>query len=254
MDLIVDDAHLGTPEAEWTSSVCLTTLAPLRPLHPRRVVVVAPHPDDEILGTGGLLQTFIHQRIPIEIIAVTDGEASHPDSLFAGKTELGSIRTDESVEALRRIGCPDAVVRRLGLPDGHVGEHFDSLAKMLDEVLFPDDLCLAPWLHDGHPDHDACGEVVASIAGSTGTAVLSYLVWTWHWADPKSGGDLPWANCRRFELTRRMAARKRWATGAFPSQTRRPDGDRNVTAVLPPSVLRRFWRPFEVFVDGVAEQ
>jgi LmbE family N-acetylglucosaminyl deacetylase len=232
----------------------LDQLAPLRSLHPRRVIVVAPHPDDEILGAGGLLHIFGHKRVPVEIIAVTDGEASHPESPSTDKTELRSIRARESAEALKRIGCLDVHVRQLHLPDGHVESHIDRLSEVLEAILFPDDLCLTPWRHDGHPDHDACGAAATRATKSTGTQMLSYLVWTWHWADPTADEDLPWERCRRVELTRRMAARKRWATGAFPSQTRSPNDGLTAPPVLPSHVLRRFWRPFEVFIERELDQ
>jgi LmbE family N-acetylglucosaminyl deacetylase len=254
MNLIVDDIHLGTPERDWTSCLRMAEMAPLRPLHPHRVVVVAPHPDDEIFGAAGLLQGFLPQRVPIEIISVTDGEASHPDSAAICRTDLRSIRAHERDEALRRIGCLNPVIRQLGLPDGRVQDHIDQLSEMLDEILRPDDLCLTPWCHDGHPDHDACGDVAARIAHSNGADLLAYLVWAWHWADPNANADLPWDNCRRLDLSRRVAARKRWSTGAFPSQTHLPSTGGRATPVIPPAILRRFWRTFEVFVDGESDR
>jgi hypothetical protein len=76
--------------------------------------------------------------------------------------------------------------------------------------------------------------------------MLEYLVWAWHWADP-DGADLPWPDCRRFCLTRGEAASKRWAMLAFRSQlgSFRPD----LPPVLPPPVLARFRRPYEVYVS-----
>ena len=53
-----------------------------------------------------------------------------------------------------------------------------------------------------------------AVTESVGAQFLGYLVWAWHWADPRHT-DLPWADCRRFDFDRRTAARKRWATGAF---------------------------------------
>jgi hypothetical protein len=86
-----------------------------------------------------------------------------------------------------------------------------------------------------------------AVSRSVGCRQLSYLIWAWHWADPM-GTDIPWDRCRRLELTRRATARKRWATEAFRSQTEGTD-PADDGAILPPAVLRRFWRRFEVFVD-----
>ena len=55
MELIVDDHHPGTDERTWLGTSRLTELPRLSEWRPRRLVVVAPHPDDEVLGAGGLL-------------------------------------------------------------------------------------------------------------------------------------------------------------------------------------------------------
>jgi LmbE family N-acetylglucosaminyl deacetylase len=247
MDLVVDENRLGPTEEEWTASPYLRGLPSLGTLHPRRVIVVAPHPDDEVFGAAGLVQSLRARRIPVEVIAVSDGEGSHPLAVMQGM-DLRSMRRDESEQALQRLGWSTPEVTRLGLPDGRIGQHLDSLTASLHAALYPDDLCLAPWRHDGHPDHDACGEAALVVTRSIGAQLLGYLVWAWHWADPQ-GTDLPWAACRRFDFDRRTAARKRWATRAFVSQTQPLGPDRRGAALLPPSVIRRFWRLYEVFVD-----
>ena len=43
-----------------------------------RVCIVAPHPDDEILGCGGLMQRLDKLGYKIVLFAVTNGTASHP--------------------------------------------------------------------------------------------------------------------------------------------------------------------------------
>ena len=246
MELVVDEDRTGTPEAEWAASRQLWALPELGTVRPRRVVVVAPHPDDEIFGAAGLMQSLLSRGFPLEVIAVSDGEASHP--LAAGQgIDLRAIRRQETAEALRRLGWRRPTVTRLGLPDGQISRNAHRLAASLRARLRPGDLCLAPWWHDRHPDHDACGRATLGVTESVGAQFLGYLVWAWHWADP-GGTDLPWADCRRFDFDRRTAARKRWATGAFVSQTRPLGPDRQAVPLLPAAVLRRFWRPYEVFV------
>ena len=246
--LIVDREHSGPIESEWASSPRLRDLPPLGELHVRRLVVVTPHPDDEVLGAGGLIQKALDEGVLIEVIAVTDGESSHPHSGVAATLDLPDIRARESETALRRLGWDRPAITRLGLPDGGVADHRAQLDTALKDILLPDDLCVAPWRLDGHPDHDACGESAMNAAGSVGAKSLSFLVWTWHWADP-FGLDVPWDSCRRLEMSRRARARKRWATLAFESQISALGPDEADAAILPTNVLRRFWRSFEVFVE-----
>jgi LmbE family N-acetylglucosaminyl deacetylase len=247
MELVVDQSHLGTSEAAWAASVGLRQLPAVVLAQPRRLVVVAPHPDDEIFGAAGLMQVMRARRIPVEIIAVTDGEASHPIAA-AGGFDLRTTRLTESASAQQRLGWRAPTVTRLGLPDGQVGRHADRLRSVLEATLSPEDLCVAPWWHDGHPDHDACGTAARLAARSVGAQMLGYLVWAWHWAQPDRS-DLPWEDCRRLDFGRRVAARKRWATGAFVSQTRSLGPDHGDAPLLPPPLLRRFWRRYEVFID-----
>jgi LmbE family N-acetylglucosaminyl deacetylase len=246
--LIVDQEHMGPREGAWVSSPRLNDLQPLGELHARRLVVVTPHPDDEVLGAGGLIQKALEEGVLVEVIAVTDGESSHPHSGVAATLDLPAMRAHESETALRRLGWDRPAITRLGLPDGRVAENRDRLDLALSDILLPDDLCVAPWRLDGHPDHDACGESALSAATSVGAKSLSFLVWTWHWADPR-GSDVPWQSCRRLDMSRRVQARKRWSTLAFESQISALGPDEADAAILPTPVLRRFWRPFEVFVD-----
>jgi LmbE family N-acetylglucosaminyl deacetylase len=251
VELIVDRTHLGTPESTWQASGRLDALPLLDVGHPRTVVVVAPHPDDEVLGAGGLLQRLVGLADEVEVLAVTDGEGSHPRGTAETAARLADIRPRESLLALRRLCYPAPKVTRLGLPDGRVDRYEDRLAEVLEDRAHEGDLLLAPWASDGHPDHDACGRVTSGVAEEQGVRVLSYLIWAWHWADPY-GEDLPWDRCRRFDLDSSAVDRKRWAIQAFRSQIRPLGADGDEDPVLPPAVLSRFQRWVEVFVEGPA--
>jgi LmbE family N-acetylglucosaminyl deacetylase len=251
MTLIVDDAHVGTPADVWKSAAPVVHAAPLQLGRPRKVVLVAPHPDDEVLGAGGLIQELVADGIPLHVVAVTDGEASHPRSAVARDLDLPAVRSAEAQSALRRLGWLEPRMTRLGIPDGAVAENIDTLADALSDLLSPDDVCVAPWRRDGHPDHDACGEAAAITVDEVHAVGLSYLVWAWHWAHPE-GPEIPWSTSRRFDLTPRRAARKRWATGAFRSQIRPLGAAPEDAAVLPAPVLRRHWQNYEIYLDSRA--
>jgi LmbE family N-acetylglucosaminyl deacetylase len=248
VELIVDQDHLGRSEAQWESLNLRRTLAPLGEFNAERLIVVAPHPDDEVLGAGGLIQVALARDIPLEIIAVTDGEASHPSSKVTTARELADLRSRESEVALGRLGWGKPIVTRLHLPDGKVQSHRKELKELLTERVRFGDVCVAPWRRDGHPDHDACGEEALAVSHDVNATVLEYLVWAWHWADP-TGNDIPWASCQRLDLSRAFSARKRWSTAAFESQLLPRGPDSADAPVLPPLVMRRFWRDYEVYVN-----
>jgi len=247
MVLTVDAEHLGTSERRWRRSGRLRQLRPLEIGRPHRVAVVAPHPDDEVLGAGGLIRRLVLGGADVRIVAVTDGEASHPGT----PDGMGARRHGESLTALRRLGAGATMVTSLGIPDGHVGDHLEELLPALEHQLRGADLALAPWRHDGHPDHDACGVATARVTAGTDTRRLDYLVWAWHWSDPWSD-DIPWKDCRRLDLDPVTHARKWWSTRAYRSQIRPSRAPAPAPPVLPRAVLARLRRNVEVFVDGGA--
>jgi LmbE family N-acetylglucosaminyl deacetylase len=196
------------------------------------------------------MQAMASAGVDVVVVAVTDGEASHPRARASGR-DLALVRTDESRRALERLGCGSARVDRLHIADGRVGEHAALVTDFLVHHLGPDDLCLVPWRSDGHPDHDATSLAAAAAAHVAGAPILEYLVWAWHWAGPQSA-EVPWSRCRRLNLSRRQAARKRWASYAFRSQIRPMGSDHDGKPLLSDRVLRRFWRPFEVYIEAKA--
>jgi LmbE family N-acetylglucosaminyl deacetylase len=111
------------------------------------VVVVAPHPDDEVLGASALLTSD-----PVIVVYVTDGVP--PD---APDPTLAATRLAEAREAHRILGARIDDVVRFGVGDQRVTEAVDSVASRLDELVRerrPRDVYL-PAYQRGHPDHDA---------------------------------------------------------------------------------------------------
>lgn len=141
-----------------------------------RVAVVAPHPDDEVFAVGGAMVCLARRGCPIEIVAVTDGEASHASSSRITPAELRVVREEESWAAYRLLGLSPAI-HRLGLPDSRVTDCADALRIHLRERLAGVALVLAPIETDGHPDHDVVGAVTAEVARDLGVRLVRYAVW-----------------------------------------------------------------------------
>ncbi|MEZ5409200.1 MAG: PIG-L family deacetylase [Acidimicrobiales bacterium] len=142
-----------------------------------RVVVVAPHPDDESLACGMLLAAAAAGRIEIRVIAVTDGEAAYPG---LDPAALAALRRAEQEAALAELGVAASALSRLGLPDGAVADHTDELAAAIAPHLERRTLLVAPSIHDWHPDHEACGLAATGAAAGTDGPVWSSLFWAHH--------------------------------------------------------------------------
>ncbi|QEI07469.1 PIG-L family deacetylase [Pigmentiphaga aceris] len=243
----------GTSDADWAASQSLSGIAaaPLEALVPpgARAVIVAPHPDDEILGTGGLLRKLMAAGNPCLLIAVTDGGGSHPESSDWPVARLTATRRDETQEALRRLrvdcsGSPVEVLR-LGLPDGGLRGQEDALTAALLAQLAPGDVVFATWDQDGHPDHEVVGRSAGRAAAQCGAALIQVPIWAWHWALPEDA-RMPWATARRLELNAADVAAKAHALQAFTSQIT-PDASTGRGPILPDWALTRMLRPFEVY-------
>ena len=235
----------GTPEALWAAWPGWAGLDRLDLGGPRRVLVVAAHPDDEVLGVGGTIASLAAAGARLRLVAVTDGEASHPGSSSPVARDLARIRSAETLAALAALGAEHAEVVRLGLPDTGVGQHEEELVRRLGGLARDVDLCLAPWSGDVHADHEAAGRAAVAAGLLTGVPVLQYPVWTWHWARP---GDprVPWQRAARLPLDPEARARKRAALDCFASQLLPIGAEPADLAVLPPEEIAHFLRDHEV--------
>jgi LmbE family N-acetylglucosaminyl deacetylase len=228
----------GTPEEVWDSWPELPRLPAVKPAAWPSAVVVAAHPDDEVLGVGGTMAILAAAGARLRLIAVTDGEASHPG---ADPAVIARTRIEESAAALDTLGAADAEVIRLRFPDTGLAGCEDELSAALREQCAGFAVCLAPWEGDAHADHEAAGRAARRV----GLNVLSYPIWMWHWAEP---GDtrVPWRRACRIPLPPGVAARKQQAIGAFTSQlTGRGPG---MDPVLPVGIVAHFIRRQEVLL------
>jgi LmbE family N-acetylglucosaminyl deacetylase len=222
-----------TSESEWLGAL---RFAPRWQPELKRTVVMAPHPDDEVLGAGGLIADRRRKNLPVLVIAVTDGEAAYP-----GTSGLGSLRQTEQEEALARLGLASRDILRLGLPDGHVSSHEESLVRDLQSILTRDTVLIAPWKFDPHPDHEACGRAALRAAQISGQRLVSYVFWTWH----RHRADALLAfHPQRFDLDPGLCAAKASALAEYRSQLAWETGE----PILPDFLLAPARRTFETFI------
>lgn len=250
LDTITDN---GTSLHAWNTSLRLAKVRAItcEELVPQRarVVIIAPHPDDEVLGCGGLLQLLAHRQTPILLVSVTAGGASHPGSTRWSEHRLSIVRPQESAEALRRLGLPLNELKWLhaGLPDSAVAAHEEELQQLLRNHLRPGDEIFTTWREDGHCDHEAVARAALTVAGEIGANVHEVPIWAWHWARPDDP-RIPWERARKLHLDRWTQARKRHAIQAFASQIH-ADAESGLAPVLAPQTLARLQQASElVFV------
>ncbi|MCI4657253.1 PIG-L family deacetylase [Cryobacterium zhongshanensis] len=255
----------GTAEQAWADTPWITNAVRLELDDLARLIVVAAHPDDETLGAGGLIAGATRRGIPVDVLVLSDGEASHPASQTHTRERLSRVRRTEVTDAVAHL-APSARLHFAGLPDGDLAENREAGARALASVLGAPPSgaeaetggattgiwIVAPWRDDGHPDHTLAGDVAAAGAAWAGARLLEYPIWAWHWSTPD--GEWPLDLIRRFELGSEDHVRKSQALALHRSQVR-PLSDRpGDEAVVPPEMAAHFARGFEIFVDRTAAE
>ncbi|MEP6632968.1 MAG: PIG-L family deacetylase [Luteimonas sp.] len=212
--------------------------------HATRVVIVSPHPDDEVLGCGGLMAMLAETGIPVIVLSVTDGERCYPSDI-AGFEHMRRVRRDELLEASGILGITGDGLRFFGIPDSDAASHLTRMADLIQPVLAPNDIVFAPWRFDGHPDHEAVYRATTIAAAVVGCQVVEYPIWGWHWANPHQMEALS-APPVSLPISKAAQARKRAAIACFRSQWDEAHAP-NAQPILPPAVLVRFARDKELF-------
>ncbi|UZE95133.1 PIG-L deacetylase family protein [Alkalimarinus alittae] len=134
----------------------------------KKVVVLAPHPDDEVFGCGGTLNQMANAGADITVLIVTDGvlrsEHTHqntPAAIAEFKAQAKK-RHDESIKAAKTLNYPAPIF--LGLQDGELlqnGNLANDIKKHLANT--PYDLLLAPSIWEMHRDHRAVAQAALTL-------------------------------------------------------------------------------------------
>lgn len=259
------DPSAPIPAGDWLR-LALATLR--RTADPRAVtggpaLILAPHPDDESLGCGGLVAALCAAGAAPVVVVLTDGAGSHPGSLLFPPTRLAALRHAEAGRAAAALGLPEARLHRLGLPDGRLAAHEAEAVGRIIALLGAErpGTVIATWRHDPHPDHAAAAAIGARVATALGPPaprVLGYPVWGWGFAQP-----LPRGPCQGaappllappprgvvLEIGPHLAAAKGRAVAAHASQVTRLVPDVGEAFTLPAELLALAARPFELFLE-----
>jgi len=205
-----------------------------------RIVVVAPHPDDEVLAAGGLMRWAAEHGREVLILAVTDGEASHPASSRISRSELRRRRAVERREALVRLGIPETDVVRLQVEDFDCARFVPEIGRRLRALLRAEDTVISPTTTDRHPDHVAVAEAV--VIATSGSRVERWEAPTW--ALVHETAEAP---DRALALDAPAWDAKRHAVAAYRSQLESLGPDASDGPVVHPQELAAMLRPIEGF-------
>ncbi len=155
------------PDARNSLAISLLLTAPDRPPRPidhfdaRRVVVLAPHADDESIGCGGVIALHARAGAQVRVAVMTDGALGDrrfartdlpPAARALMRAELIRTRRDETIDACKALGAPNPVF--FDAPDGALAPNpalVERLGSLLDACK--PELIYLPFLMDQHEDH-----------------------------------------------------------------------------------------------------
>jgi LmbE family N-acetylglucosaminyl deacetylase len=195
-----------------------------------RLLVFAPHPDDESLACGILLQRAVEAGAATSVVYITDGENNPwPQRWLSRRWRLNAadrqkwakLRRQEAVAALRLLGVPPEDARFLGWPDQGLARLFQADSALVEARLryliqdwSPTDV-VAPDKADRHTDHSAVGVLLNALLAHRTSAFGDVRLWSYI-VHGRDAGFL--RDCATIPQTPSQAETKHHAIGCHQTQ------------------------------------
>jgi LmbE family N-acetylglucosaminyl deacetylase len=151
-----------------------------------RVVVFAPHPDDETLGCGGTIAKKLAVGYEVIIVVMTDGRFLLLKSFGIdddpSPEQVKEIRRGEVLRATKILGVPEKNIVFLDFVDGTLKENEEIVEEKVAAILekhVPSEVYF-PFERDGHPDHQATNRIVRRAVKTLGIKPIMYCYTIMH--------------------------------------------------------------------------
>ena len=146
----------------------------------KKVIVFAPHPDDETWGCGGTIAKKISEGYEVLVVVMTDGRYAFlymlGIDLDPTPEELKEIRKEEVKRATKILGVPEENLIFLDFVDGTLENEEEKVEERVTEILRknrPVEVYL-PYKNDAHPDHRAAYRIVTNSIRKLGISAAAY--------------------------------------------------------------------------------
>lgn len=207
-----------------------------------QILILAPHPDDEVFGCGGLIVRLVNEGTIPHVIVLTGGGGSHRGCCSTLEVDIISARRELTHKAMAILGLPKSNLHELDFTDGHIshGNPDEQLKlKLLIGEINPDVILV---LHhgEGWPDHISARDLGFELADKH-TAVYEYCVWMWYYHQK----NLDWKNAYVLKMTEAEHKKKLEAIKTYHSALA-PCGKPWV-GVLPELFVKANSRDMELF-------
>ena len=140
-----------------------------------KIVVFAPHPDDELVGAGSMLK-WKEEGHDIHIIYITDGRAAYryerargelfesEETMNTTEDELAEIRMKEIDDVIEFLEIPNENIHKFKIPDQDAKNHIKEGIELSKTLIKDADRIVLPSNNNSHEDHQATYEIVVGAA------------------------------------------------------------------------------------------
>lgn len=146
-----------------------------------KIVVIAPHPDDEVMGCAGLIQALVERGTPPHVIILTGGEGSHRPCCKISEDRIITERRHFALSTAALLGIPKSNIHFLAYPDEHIAFECSEtkVLKELIEKLSPEAILVPHW-GEVMPDHIQTAEIIKNLMINKNVSIYEYCVWMWY--------------------------------------------------------------------------
>lgn len=226
-------------------------------------LVIAPHPDDEVLACGGLIAQKVAARERVDVLFMTRGEKSYECIDHAQSRHIGEVRTELAYRALDLLGVDGRHVHWQGFMDTEIPERTSSsflgaalrLAQRLVEIR--PDILFIPHQLDVHQDHMRTNKLVEVAfklePGIRSIDLYCYPTWMLHNQHPRHVARRIKGRPFWIDISSELSLKQK-AIDLYFSSTLIIGGERKpYVGDLPLSFLSHFDVPQEMYFDMTIE-
>jgi len=156
-----------------------------------KIVVFAPHPDDEIYGCGGSILKWMEEGHDVHIIYVTDnrvlitwGKEHHQlieeeakDYINLSEDEIGKIGLSEAEEVAKAFGFPNSNVQLFKFHDQDAINQLIKGIELSKEIIKDADRIVLPSDNNNHSDHQATHNIAKTAATELNLKDMEFYVY-----------------------------------------------------------------------------
>lgn len=145
------------------------------------VLIISPHPDDEVFGCGNLMKELCQRRIRVTLLILSKGEGiANTCNLLPEEVITARQRLAKQANSILGMNITD--IKFLDFLDGRFAETDNGEVAKLEKIIktVKPDTIFYPHPYDGSPDHIIASDIITRLTDQLPISRYHYCVWLWH--------------------------------------------------------------------------